>query len=77
MQTQICDAKSKFGHEIIIEKQNQGLKEEKDSFMKIVLWRNLILLSHIESLKKCFPEHRYSVSSPKPVTNFFFFFFCS
>lgn len=75
MQTQICDAKSKFGHEIIIEKQNQGLKEEKDSFIKIVLWRNLILLSHIESLKKCFPEHRYSVSSPKPVTNFFFFFF--
>lgn len=54
MQTQICDTKSKLGHEIIIETQNQGLKEKKDSFMKIVLWGNLILLSHIESLKSVF-----------------------
>lgn len=54
MQTQICATKSKVGHEIIIETQNQGLKGKKDSFMKIVLGGNLILLSHIESLKSVF-----------------------
>lgn len=53
MQTQICDTKSKLGHEIIIETQNHGLKGKRQLYEDSTLGK-FNPLSHTESLKSVF-----------------------